>query len=306
MKKFLSLLLIFLVIVSLFTAALASSVRTTGDVWLRKGPGKNYSKIRAISKGTKLSYTGKSSVDYRGVRWYRVKYNGSTGWVSSRYAKLSGSSSSSSSSSKSSSKKSSSSSSSKSSATATPAPEPEVTPTPEPEISSGEIVEHVQPDGGVEGTEEVPTFTEAPIPVELSLWYLENLEKTATDLSLSRYQLNENSDFRNQYSNEVLLIAGDTTTEHFRITGEGYAVYGVSVGMDMETAVTTLNNAGLFRTDNSILGESFQHLATTNSPVNVNGFDSFINLIGDASGKVSEISWSIYTGDWTTDTSSAN
>ena len=46
-----------------------------------------YLSFRSIKSGRTLEYTGKSSVDSRGVRWYRVKYHGSFGWVSSRYSK---------------------------------------------------------------------------------------------------------------------------------------------------------------------------------------------------------------------------
>ncbi|MBR1561383.1 MAG: SH3 domain-containing protein, partial [Clostridia bacterium] len=99
MKKFMSALLTLLVVASLMATALAATVRTTGNVWLRKGPGLSYSKITSVGSGTKLEYQGKTSTDDRGVKWYYVKYKGKKCWVSSRYSKLSGSSSSSSSSS---------------------------------------------------------------------------------------------------------------------------------------------------------------------------------------------------------------
>lgn len=73
-------------------AALAGGkVTTTGSVNLRKGPDLDYASIRTISEGTTLEWD-KSSVDDRGVTWYRVYYKGNTGWVSSRYAKPGGSS----------------------------------------------------------------------------------------------------------------------------------------------------------------------------------------------------------------------
>ena len=306
MKKFASALLTLLVIASLCVSALAASVRTTGDVWLRKGPGKNYSKITAIDSGTKLEYLGDISTDYRGVDWYHVKYHGKKGWVSSRYSKLSGSSSSSST------KK--SSTTKKPSATKKPAATevPEATPAPEEIIENTPLVESTE-GATVETTGEpaleaaatdsantqpvIPPTFGAPQPVELSAWYLKGLADTAAALSLTNHRLEENTDFPETYSNETLLIGGDTITKHFRITGEGYAVYGVSVGLDMDTAIATLTAAGLARADN-ILGASFQHYADVDAPVNVNGFDSFINIIADASGKVSEISWSVYSGEW--------
>lgn len=60
-------------------------VTTTGSVNLRRGPGLEYASIRTISAGTTLNWDDRSTDD-RGVTWYRVRYNGNTGWVSSRYA----------------------------------------------------------------------------------------------------------------------------------------------------------------------------------------------------------------------------
>ena len=307
MKKLLTALLVALLIASMLLTALASTVRTTGNVWLRKGPGKGYGKIRSIASGRKLEYLGKSSVDSRGVRWYRVRYDGSTGWVSSRYAKLSGSSSSSS-----------SSSSKKSTATKKPTTtkKPSATPTPEPEETLDDVISFTDnaeineslataiPDD-VTATSDAEAASAALVPdlnapeaVELSTWYLRNLEEAATALHLGTYKKDESAEWPVSYSNESLLISGDTKTEHFRVTGEGYAIYGVSIGTDMDAAIATLTAAGLARTDN-ILGASFQHYATAESTVNVQGFDSFINIIADFDNKVSEISWSVYTGDWT-------
>ena len=59
----------------------------TGKVKVRKGPGLDFGVIGYLDKGDKLTYDGASEKDDRGVRWYRVKYNGSFGWVSSRYSK---------------------------------------------------------------------------------------------------------------------------------------------------------------------------------------------------------------------------
>lgn len=60
-----------------------------GSVWLRTGPGLNYSRVTTVHEGQNLTYRGSSSVDSRGVRWYNVTYNGQSVWISSRYAKLS-------------------------------------------------------------------------------------------------------------------------------------------------------------------------------------------------------------------------
>ena len=59
-----------------------------GNVTIRAKANKTSDKLGYISSGTKVTYLGKSSVDSRGVRWYKVKYDGVTGWVSSMYAKI--------------------------------------------------------------------------------------------------------------------------------------------------------------------------------------------------------------------------
>lgn len=66
----------------------ASGVVTTGDVNLRWGPGKNYDIYTSVKGGTSLSYAGSYSYDSRGVKWYRVIYNGNYVWVSSRFSVL--------------------------------------------------------------------------------------------------------------------------------------------------------------------------------------------------------------------------
>lgn len=53
---------------------------------VRSGPGSSYSKIGSLAKGKTFSITGKST-DKSGVVWYRLTYNGKTGYVSSVYVK---------------------------------------------------------------------------------------------------------------------------------------------------------------------------------------------------------------------------
>lgn len=59
-----------------------------GDVSIRSKPNKTSTRLGVMKSGKKGTYLGKSSVDSRGVRWYKVKYDGVTGWVSSMYAKI--------------------------------------------------------------------------------------------------------------------------------------------------------------------------------------------------------------------------
>ena len=69
------------------------SVVITGEsVNVRAKPNLNGSNMGVVTKGTTLTFKGVKSVDSRGVAWYKVSYNGKTGWVSSRYSKVSKSS----------------------------------------------------------------------------------------------------------------------------------------------------------------------------------------------------------------------
>ena len=64
------------------------AIQTTGNVYVRKGPGLDYDTITAVPSGTKLTWTGATATDERGVLWYKVtNSSGQTGWVSSKYAK---------------------------------------------------------------------------------------------------------------------------------------------------------------------------------------------------------------------------
>ena len=75
-----------------------STVTVTGDsVNVRAKPCLNGTDLGIVKKGDTLTFKGKKSTDDRGIDWYKVSYNGSTGWISSVYSKVSGSGSSSSS-----------------------------------------------------------------------------------------------------------------------------------------------------------------------------------------------------------------
>lgn len=69
-----------------------SYIEATGDLNVRSGPGLGYSYIGIIREGNTATYLGSSSVDERGVTWYEIAYKSGSGWVSSRYCILKGSS----------------------------------------------------------------------------------------------------------------------------------------------------------------------------------------------------------------------
>lgn len=68
--------------------ALSAYVETTGNVNVRTGAGLDYRSLGVAKKGTRLDYLNESQNDSRGVTWYKVNFESSTGWVSSRYASV--------------------------------------------------------------------------------------------------------------------------------------------------------------------------------------------------------------------------
>ena len=65
-----------------------SYIQTTGRLNVRSGPGLDFSELGTLDKGATATYLDVCSVDERGVTWYKISYNGGTGWVSSRYCEL--------------------------------------------------------------------------------------------------------------------------------------------------------------------------------------------------------------------------
>jgi len=61
---------------------------SSGSVTLRAKPNKDSAALDAMPKGTTATFLNKASTDSRGVVWFKVKYNGQTGWVSSKYTKV--------------------------------------------------------------------------------------------------------------------------------------------------------------------------------------------------------------------------
>lgn len=61
---------------------------TNGKSNLRTGPGLGYADVGTMQNGETATYLGNYSTDERGVVWYQVRFEGQTGWVSSRYTTL--------------------------------------------------------------------------------------------------------------------------------------------------------------------------------------------------------------------------
>jgi len=52
---------------------------------VRKGPGLKYKSIGVLHVGEEARFLGDTSIDDRGVLWYKIKWDGREAWVSSRY-----------------------------------------------------------------------------------------------------------------------------------------------------------------------------------------------------------------------------
>ncbi|MBE5807548.1 MAG: hypothetical protein E7317_04315 [Clostridiales bacterium] len=89
MKRLTSVIVTAALFLMALPALASTSVITTGEVNLRTGPGLDYASIGVVPKGTELVYLNESSIDDRGVAWYKISYGSSYSWVSSRYATLS-------------------------------------------------------------------------------------------------------------------------------------------------------------------------------------------------------------------------
>lgn len=63
-------------------------IATGGDTNVRTGPGLGYSSLGVIVKGGGANYLNESSIDDRGVAWYKIDYYGTEAWVSSKYTTL--------------------------------------------------------------------------------------------------------------------------------------------------------------------------------------------------------------------------
>lgn len=266
MKRITILALLLLVCFTL--PALADNMLyTTNDANLREGPGDKYAKIGSLAKGTGVEYLGRISSDSKGVDWYQVRYYGEAVWICSRYAYLDPNAI------------------ADSFAgtgyldyneeiTAIPMATPQPMLTAVPSLDDDRIL---SPTYGVPGM------------IEMSDFCCTSLKGSAISLGLSGYKQGST---QNMYYNDVLLIAGNKSTDHILVTGSGYTVYGVYVGMDINSAQAVLTAAGLVQTPGG-MGLNFQHPCEMASSGNGEmSYDASISAATDGTGKVTQISWS--------------
>ena len=66
----------------------AQYVKSNGTNNLRKGPGLDYATVGSMTEGQTAKYLGETKIDSRNVAWYKISFNGTTCWISSKYASL--------------------------------------------------------------------------------------------------------------------------------------------------------------------------------------------------------------------------
>lgn len=130
--------------------------------------------------------------------------------------------------------------------------------------------------------------------VEVSEYYLCDLEESAEQLGLTNYE-EVSSEVPYQYSDDALTIASYQVIEYIGLHGAGYKLFGAACGMPVEEAMDCLTEAGLiFYCDNNDV-VVFEHPTNERSVIDCEGFDSCINL-EYRDGVVVSIDWSTYTG----------
>ena len=280
MKKMLVKVFALALAMALLCGAALAEVRTTGNVWMRKGPGLSYDQVTSFSTGKTLTFLQETSEDDRGVIWYKVTDGKNTGWVSSRYTELVGETV---------------------EATEAPTVEPTATPVVEPtqQPEATEAPAFALPDAGLlfsnaEATE-APADAAPGETVELSQFYQDELVVAANEIGLISYRQVE-SEAPYQYYNDSVIVAGNQYVENIVVYGAGYEVFGVSVGMNANAAMACLNAAGLDYVE-SEKGITYEHKGNERSAfVDEKGHDSCINLWVSDDNVITEIDWSTYTG----------
>ena len=63
-------------------------VKSNGTNNLRKGPSLDYAIVGSMTDGQTAKYLGETKIDSRNVAWYKINFNGTTCWISSKFVTL--------------------------------------------------------------------------------------------------------------------------------------------------------------------------------------------------------------------------
>ena len=70
------------------TGVSGSKIKATGRVHVRSGASLDSTVLGTLYPGETLKFTGATKKDSRGVKFYKVSYDGKTAWVSSGYSEI--------------------------------------------------------------------------------------------------------------------------------------------------------------------------------------------------------------------------
>ena len=130
---------------------------------------------------------------------------------------------------------------------------------------------------------------------DLSSCYWKDLAASAAALGLTDYRREENSEVPNQYSGGGVTLAGYDIVEDITVTQPGWALLGVSVGMDVDEARSALAAAGLAV---AVEGSGYFSAEFPGENAMLQAIDNFggcVNVEG-AGGKVISVNMTSYTG----------
>lgn len=131
--------------------------------------------------------------------------------------------------------------------------------------------------------------------MEVSGYFGKDLVKSAAEVGLGNYA-EVTCEAPYQYSDGYLTFgAAYSDIEFMELKGGEYSVYGVSIGMSAEEAIAIMQQNGLKLDLNGSDFIVFEHPASADSYINIDGYDSCINL-WLRNGVIVSLDWSSYTG----------
>ena len=130
---------------------------------------------------------------------------------------------------------------------------------------------------------------------ELLPLYRTDLLAAAYALNLPEYARVENSEVPNRYSDDALMLAGNTAVECIVLSGAGYTFAGAGVGMDAAQAKAALLAEGLTLIGDSDTRMDFEYPGKNAYLLSVGGFGGIV-YVGLENGLVSSIDLESYTG----------
>jgi len=133
-------------------------------------------------------------------------------------------------------------------------------------------------------------YTQLPGGMDLSNYYLRSMELAVEALYLEEAE--EGQDGLATADNWAMSVRGREYVEYITLQDGGYSVYGVEIGAPIREAAEVLEQAGLYCMQKGVNEYQYAHLCSPDSlSIDENGFDSFIQVVFDQEGSVTQILW---------------